>query len=103
MVFPISTRALVVPLSALSTTILLSLSAVINWLTCRIRSGLPTEVPPNFMILNWLILFFWVRKDREFHFEFNCEGPEVFDDGGDKWDAFGEAKGFHFTFGIAGN
>src|SRR5215471_1024157 len=46
---PISTKALVVPDNALSTTIFGSLSAVINFATSCIRSGFPTEVPPNFI------------------------------------------------------
>jgi hypothetical protein len=51
--FALSTRALVVPPRALSTTMVRTdLSAVINWLTWRIRSGLPTEVPPNFITLS---------------------------------------------------
>src|SRR5690554_7879694 len=43
-------KALVVPESADNTTIFLSLSFVIRLFTCCILSGLPTEVPPNFMI-----------------------------------------------------
>src|SRR5450755_3509638 len=46
---PISTRALVVPLRALKTTIFFSGSAVMSFATSCIRSGFPTEVPPNFI------------------------------------------------------
>ena len=80
------------------------LSAVISWLTCRIRSGLPTEVPPNFMILNWVILFFWRRaKIGNSTPNLMRQGFQVFDDGGNEGDAFGEAMGFHFTFGVPGD
>src|SRR5580658_5905729 len=98
MALPISTRALVVPLRALSTTIFGSVSAVINWLTWCIRSGLPTEVPPNFMILKGVILIFWVCKDREFHPQFNGQSFEVFDNGGNERDAGREPFRFHFAF-----
>ena len=45
-----ATRALVVPLSADNTTILDSSSLVIKVATSCILSGLPTLVPPNFII-----------------------------------------------------
>src|ERR1700744_2364286 len=58
MELPISTRELVVPLRALSTRIVGSASAVISWLTWRILSGLPTEVPPNFITFIWFMFIF---------------------------------------------
>src|SRR5580658_10301171 len=100
MAFPIATRAFVVPLSALSTTIFGSLSAVISWATWRILSGLPTEVPPNFMILNWVMLLFWVCKDREFHVQFDCERFEIINDGRIEGDPCCEPLRLHFTFGV---
>jgi hypothetical protein len=47
---PMDTSALVVPDSADNTTILGSVSLVIKSFTWCIRSGFPTEVPPNFII-----------------------------------------------------
>jgi hypothetical protein len=43
------TNALVVPLSALNTTITGSSPFVTSSATWNILSGLPTEVPPNFI------------------------------------------------------
>jgi hypothetical protein len=47
----------VVPDTALSTTIFGSASEVINLATSCIRSGLPTEVPPNFIIFIATIIY----------------------------------------------
>jgi len=34
---------------------------VISWLTWRILSGLPTDVPPNFMTFIWYYFWGWQR------------------------------------------
>src|SRR5436190_22166084 len=62
---PIDTNVLVVPLSALKTTILGSWSFVINCATWCMRSGFPTDVPPNFItfISAGIILFLDLRSE----------------------------------------
>src|ERR1700730_1024909 len=58
--WPISTNAFVVPLRALKTTIFFSGSPVMSFATSCIHSGLPTDVPPNF--ITFMHSFFWDRK-----------------------------------------
>src|SRR5580658_5052766 len=108
MALPISTRALVVPLRALSTTIFGSASAVISWLTWYILSGFPTEVPPNFMTFISLLLFFWSAKIRgrplglrEFQSKFCREVAQVGDDYREQGNTFEEAPRLHFAFRVA--
>src|SRR5580704_11708192 len=108
MALPISTRALVVPLRALSTTIFGSASAVISWLTWYILSGFPTEVPPNFMTFISRLLFFGIANIRgrplglrEIQPKFCREVAQVGDDCGKQGNAFDEAPRFHFALRIA--
>jgi hypothetical protein len=57
------TNAFVVPLNALNTTIVGSSVLVINPATWFIRSGLPTDVPPNFITFIYKNFKVSVRMD----------------------------------------
>src|SRR5690349_14556078 len=120
------TSALVVPLSALSTTILGSSSRRINCATCCILSGFPTEVPPNFITFikgsdpvrsqnqdckdnGWLytmliaILGLLLMTGWKGHVKFVADLHKIFNNGIDKRNASSSPDGFHFPLRITGN